>query len=71
MYNVQITLAETRIPKHKPYEIPLRAYDMCPLAPIGLYQGVPVQLARKTMLIDMRVLDAQLDYNILLVQSYM
>ena len=51
--------------------ITLRAYDERPLAPIGLFQDVSVELVSKTVLIDIDILDAQLDYNILLGRSYM
>ena len=44
----------------------LRAYDRCSLAPFDLYQNVLVYLDDKTVLIDIEVFDAQLDYNILL-----
>ena len=49
----------------------LRAYDGHPSTPVGLYQNFPVNLAGKTVLIDIKFLDAQLDYNILLGHSYM
>jgi len=58
-------------PELKPYDITLRAYDRHPSAPVGLYPSVLVKLARKLVLIDIEVLDAQLDYNILLGRSYM
>ena len=58
-------------PKLKPSNITLRAYDGRPLATVGLYQNVPVCLVGKMALRDIEVLDAQLDYNILLGQSYM
>lgn len=58
-------------PKIKPFDITLRAYDERPCALVGLYQDVLVQPADKTILTDKEVLDAQLDYNILLGRSYM
>ena len=58
-------------PKLKPSVIALRAYDSHPSTPVGLYQNVPIFLAGKTVHIDIEVLDAHLDYNILLGQSYM
>ena len=58
-------------PELKPLVITLRAYDRHPSTPVGLHQNVPVCLARKTVHIDIEVLDAHLDYNILLRQSYM
>jgi hypothetical protein len=49
----------------------LRAYDGRPSSPEGLFQNVPVELGGKTILIDIEVIDAQLDYNILLGRTYM
>ena len=54
-------------PELKPFIITLRAYDGRPSTPIGLFQNVPVYLASKMVHIDIEVLDAHLDYNILLV----
>jgi len=42
----------------KPSDITLRAYDGCPSTLVSLYPSVPVKLARKTVLIDIEVLDA-------------
>ena len=53
-------------PELKPSDITLRAYDGRPSTLVGLYQNVPVYLAGKMVLIDIEVLDAHLDYNILL-----
>lgn len=58
-------------PKLTPSPITLRAYDGHPLAPIGLFQDVPVEIAIKTVPVDIEFLDAQLDYNILLGRSNM
>ena len=58
-------------PKLKPSVITLRAYDGCPSNFVSLYQNVLVFLAIKMVHIDIEVLDAHLDYNILLGQSYM
>ena len=71
MHHVKECVAEVRIPKLKPSVITLRAYDGRPSTPISLYQNVPVCLASKTVHIDIEVLDAHLNYNILLGQSYM
>ena len=57
-------------PELKPSVITLKAYDGHPSTPIGLFQNVPVYLAGKTVHIDIEVLDAHLDYNILLGRSY-
>jgi hypothetical protein len=54
-----------------PSAITLRAYDERPSSPEGLFQNVPVELGGKTILIDIKVINAQLDYNILLGHSYM
>ena len=49
----------------------LRAYDGHPTKDQGILPHVPVTLARKTVLIDIDVTIAQLDYNLLLGRSYM
>jgi hypothetical protein len=54
-----------------PSAITLRAYDGRPSSPEGLFQNVPVELGGKTILIDIEVIDAQLDYNILFGRTYM
>jgi hypothetical protein len=54
-----------------PSAITLRAYDGRPSSPEGLFQNFPVELRGKTILIDIEVIDAQLNYNILLGRSYM
>jgi hypothetical protein len=54
-----------------PFAITLRAYDGRPSSPEGLFQNVPVELEGKTILIDIEVIDAQLDYNILFGRTYM
>jgi hypothetical protein len=54
-----------------PSAITLRAYDGRPSSPEGIFQNVPVELGGKTILIDIEVIDAQLDYNILLGRTYM
>jgi hypothetical protein len=54
-----------------PSTITLRAYDGRPSSPEGLFQNVPVELGGKTILIDIEVIDAPLDYNILFGRSYM
>ena len=43
----------------------------CPTQPQGVLTNVTIDLAGKTMLIDMEVVNAQLDYNIRLGHSYM
>ena len=58
-------------PKLKPSIITLRADDGFPSTPVGLFQKVPICLANKTVHLDIEVLDAHLDYDILLGQSYM
>jgi hypothetical protein len=54
-----------------PSAITLRAYDGRPSSPEGLFQNVPIELGGKTILIDIEVIDAPLDYNILFGHSYM
>jgi hypothetical protein len=51
--------------------ITLRAYDRQPSSPEGIFQNVPVKLKGKTILIDIEVIIAPLDYNILFGRSYM
>jgi hypothetical protein len=58
-------------PELVPSAITLRAYDSRPSSPEGLFQNVPVELGGKTILIDIEVIDAPLDYNILFGHSYM
>jgi hypothetical protein len=58
-------------PELVPSAITLRAYDGRPSSPEGLFQNVPVELGGKTILIDIEVIDAPLDYNILFGRSYM
>jgi hypothetical protein len=58
-------------PELLPFAITLRAYDGRPSSPEGLFQNVPIELGGKTILIDIEVIDAQLDYNILLGHTYM
>jgi hypothetical protein len=58
-------------PELLPSAITLRAYDGRPSSPEGLFQNVPVELGGKTILIDIEVIDAQLDCNILLGRTYM
>jgi hypothetical protein len=58
-------------PKLIPSTITLRAYDGQPSSPEELFQNVPVELGGKTILIDIEVIDAPLDYNILFIRSYM
>jgi hypothetical protein len=58
-------------PELLPSAITLRAYDGRPSSLEGLFQNVPVELGGKTILIDIEVIDAPLDYNILLGRTYM
>jgi hypothetical protein len=58
-------------PELIPSAITLRAYDGWPSSPEGLFQNVPIKLGGKTILIDIEVIDAPLDYNILFGRSYM
>jgi hypothetical protein len=54
-----------------PSAITLRAYDGRSSSPEGIFQNVPVELGGKTILIDIEVIDAPLEYNILLGRTYM
>jgi hypothetical protein len=58
-------------PELIPSAITLRAYDGRPSSPEGLFQNVPIELEGKTILIDIEVINAPLDYNILFGRSYM
>jgi hypothetical protein len=49
----------------------LRAYDGWPSSPEGIFQNVHVELGGKTILINIKVIDGPLDYNILFGRSYM
>ena len=49
----------------------VRAYDGHPTKAQGILPHVPIMLAKKTVLIDIEVINAQLDYNLLLGRSYM
>jgi hypothetical protein len=64
-------MEETGSPELVPSSITLRAYDGRPSSPEGLFQNVPIELGGKTILIDIEVIDAPLDYNILFGRSYM
>jgi hypothetical protein len=58
-------------PELVPSIITLRAYDDRPTSSTGLCQNVPIELGGKTILIDIEVIDAHLDYNILFGCNYM
>jgi hypothetical protein len=58
-------------PELVPSTITLRAYDGQPTSSVGLCQNVPIELGGKTILIEIEVIDAQLDYNILFECTYM
>jgi hypothetical protein len=58
-------------PKLIPLAITLRVNDGRPYSLEGLFQTVPIELGGKTILIDIEVIDAPLDYNILFGCSYM
>jgi hypothetical protein len=49
----------------------LRAYDDQPSSLEGIFQNVPIELGGKTILIDIELIDAPLDHNILFGRSYM
>ena len=50
--------------------ITLRVWDGHASQPIGLFRNCPITLAGKTVCVDVEVIDAPLDYNILLGHSY-
>ena len=49
----------------------LWAYDGHPTKAQGILPHVPIMLASSTVMIDIEVINAQLDYNLLLRRSYM
>ena len=55
----------------QPSSTTLRDYDVHPTKSQGKIPHVPITLARKKVLIDIEVVNAQLDYNLLLGRSYM
>ena len=55
----------------QPSSTTLRAYDGHPTKAQGILPDVPITLAGKTVLIDIEVVNAQLDYNLLLERIYM
>ena len=55
----------------QPSSMTLQAYDGHPTKSQGILPHVPITLARNTVLIDIEVVNAQLDYNLLLGRSYM
>ena len=50
--------------------INLRVWDGHSSQPIGLFCNCPITLVGKTIFVDVEVIDAPLDYNILLGHSY-
>ena len=57
-------------PELAPSTITLRAWDGHASQPIGLFRNCPITLAGKTVCVDIEVINAPLDYNILLGRSY-
>ena len=49
----------------------VQAYDGHLTKAQGILPHVPITLSRKTVLIDIEVINAQLDYSFLLRRSYM
>ena len=60
-----------RSPTLQPSSTALHCYDVHAAQPQGVFTNVPIELANKTMLIYIEVVNAQLDYNLLLGCSYM
>ena len=52
-------------PELAPSTITLRAWDGHASQPIGLFRNYPITLAGKTVCVDVEVINAPLDYNIL------
>lgn len=57
-------------PELTPSLMTLHAYDGQPSQPQALLQNVPLELGGKVVLVDIKVVNTQLDYNILLSHSY-
>ena len=55
----------------QPSSMTLWAYDGHPTKAQGILPHVPITLARKTVMIDIEVVNTQLDYNLLLGRIYM
>ena len=55
----------------KPSSTTLWDYDGHPTKSQGILPHVPITLPRKTVLVDIEVVNAQLHYNLLLRRSYM
>ena len=55
----------------QPSSMTLRAYDGNPTKSQGILPHVCITLAGKKVLIEIEVVNAQLDYNLLLGRSYM
>ena len=58
-------------PTLQPSTTSLHAYDGRAPQPHGIFMNVHVELANKIILIDIEVVNAQLNYNLLLGRSYM
>ena len=57
-------------PIMQPSSTTLRDYDGHPTKYQGILPHFPITLARKIVLIDIEVINTQLDYNLLLIRSY-
>ena len=55
----------------QPSSTTLRAYDGHPTKAQGILPHVPITLAGKIVMIDIKVINAQLDYNLILGRIYM
>jgi hypothetical protein len=68
VHHVQNSMAETWFPRT--HSLCHHITSLVP-SPEGLFQNVPIELGGKTILIDIEVINASLDYNILFGRSYM
>ena len=57
-------------PEFAPSTITLWAWDVHSSHPIGLFRNCPITVAGKNICFDIEVIDAPLDYNIILGRSY-
>ena len=57
---------QLKSPELAPSTITLQAWDGHSSKPIGMFRNCPINLEGKTIYVDVEVIDAPLDYNILL-----
>ena len=70
MHYVHLGWQKLRSPILQPSSTTLWDYDGHPTKSQGILPHAPITLDEKTVLIDIEVVNAQLDYNLLLGRSY-